>query len=174
MGVIFLCGMTGAGKTTVGRRLAEKMRCAFLDTDEEIERRSRKSIADMFEQNGEAAFRQAETTLLEAIDPTENLIVALGAGALESPRNRFFVHERGTLVYLRIGVNTLLDRLGSVRAARPLLAECRSDDDLRRALNEMLARREADYLTADRIVDVNAQDNSDDVANRIDVELRFE
>lgn len=174
MGVIFLCGMTGAGKTTVGRRLAEKLRCAFHDVDEEIERRTGKSIPEIFANDGEAAFRSMETHCLEALDLSGDAVVALGAGALESPENLTAVRELGTLVYLRLSLSMLFRRAESLRASRPLLQVHQNADDLQRALLNMLARREAGYLTADRIVDVGDDDTVDVVADRIAADLRFE
>ena len=174
MGVIFLCGMTGAGKTTVGRRLAETLHCSFIDLDEEIERHAGRSITEIFEQDGEKPFRALEEKELMSVSATDNLVVALGAGALESPRNLTAVHERGTLVYLRANLETLLRRAELLRTSRPLLRDCNGDDDLRRVMEEMLARREAGYLTAERIMDVAEEETADTVADRIAAELRFE
>lgn len=174
MGVIFLCGMTGAGKTTVGRSLAETWHCAFLDLDEEIERRAGKSIAEIFETDGEIAFRSMETEFLQTLDMSGDAVVTLGAGALESSRNLTLVHERGILVYLRASSETLLRRMKPLRMSRPLLRNCFGDDDVRRMLETMLARREAGYLTAERIMDVAEEESADVIADRIAADLRFE
>ena len=149
---MWLVGMMGAGKTAVGRALAERLACPFVDTDAEVVARSGRSIAEIFEQDGQGAFRALERSVIEAI-AGEHLVAGLGGGAIAEPGAAEVLAESGTVIYLRAREETLLDRLGECRD-RPLLAGLRPAERAAR-LADLLKARSAAYQTADIVVDTD-------------------
>jgi shikimate kinase len=97
---IFLIGMMGAGKTTVGRLLAQALQYEFIDCDAELERRSGVRIATMFELEGEEAFREREALLLEELTARTGIVLATGGGAVLRPENRARLRDRGLVIHL--------------------------------------------------------------------------
>jgi shikimate kinase len=142
--------MMGAGKSTVGPALATQLGRRFVDSDAEIERAAGQTISAIFETEGEAAFRRRERTTIEALRG-QGAVVALGGGTLVQPGMRELLSRDGTLVYLRAGLELLLERLGDGHK-RPLLAGL--DPAARRARIEALLdeRREA-YESVEIVVD---------------------
>lgn len=116
---ILLTGMMGAGKSAVGRRLAERLGWPFIDTDASIEREAGIPIAEIFRIRGEACFRELERQTLEAL-PDERAVVALGGGALSTSSNLSLVQTKGVLVWLDATPETLALRTEK-EATRPLL-----------------------------------------------------
>src|SRR6185503_16760743 len=100
-GNIFLVGMMGAGKTSVGRILAKRLQKAFYDSDHVIEDRTGVKIAVIFEIEGEAGFRIRESAVLDEITALRDIVLATGGGAVLSEKNRDRLRARGTVVYLR-------------------------------------------------------------------------
>src|SRR5690349_16496099 len=119
-GNVFLVGMMGAGKTSVGKLLARKLGKVFYDSDHVIEERTGVRIPVIFELEGEAGFRARETTVLEELTAVSGVVVATGGGAVLSAHNRAILRERGKVVYLRAGVSELWNRTRHDRN-RPLL-----------------------------------------------------
>lgn len=119
-GSIFLVGMMGAGKTSVGKLLARHLDKTFYDSDQVIESRTGVKISVIFELEGEAGFRAREAAVIEEITALENVVLATGGGAVLGPRNRELLKTRGTVVYLRASVNELWSRTRHDRN-RPLL-----------------------------------------------------
>ena len=119
-GNIFLVGLMGAGKTTIGRALAKKLDKQFVDSDHEIEARSGVSIPVIFEIEGEAGFRQREADVLRALTAREGIVLATGGGAILRPENRALLKSRGTVIYLRADINQILQRTAKDKN-RPLL-----------------------------------------------------
>ena len=117
---VFLVGMMGAGKTSVGKALARKLGKVFYDSDHVIEERTGVRIPVIFELEGEAGFRARETAVLEELTAVADAVVATGGGAVLSTRNREILRQRGTVVYLRAGVSELWNRTRHDRN-RPLL-----------------------------------------------------
>jgi len=152
MGTVWLVGMMGAGKTTVGRALAERLRWRFVDTDAEIEERAGCTVAEIFATEGEAAFRERERRAVEAL-AGEEAVVALGGGAIAQPEVRAKVAGTGTLVYLRAEPETLAARLGPADE-RPLLAGRGPRERLER-LRELLLEREPAYASATLTVETD-------------------
>ena len=120
-GRIFLVGPMGAGKTAIGRELARLLDRAFLDTDQEIERRTGADIPLIFEKEGEAGFRRREREIIEELTLRENIVLATGGGAVLDPANRENLSNRGFVVYLKASVSAQAGRTGRHRN-RPLLA----------------------------------------------------
>lgn len=144
---IFLIGPMGAGKSTIGRHLAELLGVAFQDSDSEIVQRTGADIPLIFEIEGESGFRRRETAVLEELTAQDNVVLATGGGAVLAEQNRSFL-RRGVVVYLQASIDTLLARTQRDRS-RPLL----QDGDRRAKLEQILREREALYRdTADIIV----------------------
>ncbi|MEJ2761169.1 MAG: shikimate kinase AroK [Gammaproteobacteria bacterium] len=153
---IFLIGLMGVGKTTIGRKLAEKLGKTFLDCDREIEERTGVTIELIFEIEGEEGFRRRESAVLDELTARSNVVIATGGGAVLGPENREWLKERGTVVYLNAPVKILAGRTQADRK-RPLL---QTEDRLAR-LTELLREREPFYLEiADVII------NTDDLPMR--------
>ncbi len=118
---LFLIGPTGAGQTTVGRRLAGHYGLPFVDLDQEIERHCGVSVATIFELEGETGFRRRERALLDACTQRAPVVLATGAGAVLDAANRRHLAERGFVLWLDVDVERQLERLAHDRH-RPLLA----------------------------------------------------
>jgi shikimate kinase len=144
---IFLIGPMGAGKSTIGRHLAELLNKEFRDSDQEIEKRTGAGIPLIFEIEGEAGFRNRESSVLDDLTRQSNLVLATGGGIILSPANRKILHERGIVVYLHAPLETLLARTRRDRQ-RPLLQTA----DRRRTLEDILRAREPIYREAADIV----------------------
>ena len=143
---IYLLGLSGSGKSTVGARLAARKARRFIDTDKVIATRFRTSIACLFERYGEQRFRREETAVIRHIARLKELsVVALGGGAVERSVNRRLVRQSGIAVYLRCSLRELGRRLRNTQE-RPLLGTGETKSE---KLREMLARRKPMYETAD-------------------------
>jgi 3-dehydroquinate synthase len=146
---IFLVGLMGAGKTTIGRMLARKLGKRFVDSDHEIEARTGASIPWIFEIEGEASFRRREADMIRELTGQHGIVLATGGGAVLDPANRALLAERGTVVYLRAGIGSILQRTSHDRN-RPLL----QTPDPRRKLEELTSQREPLYReVADLVID---------------------
>ena len=120
---ILLIGMMGAGKTTVGALLADRLGWTLLDSDDEIERRTGRTVPEIWKAEGEAAFRAEESKVLaDACSSPQPAVVAVAGGAVLDPGNRDLIRRAGLVVWLRARVPTLGARVGS-GAGRPLLEE---------------------------------------------------
>ena len=162
---IYLTGFMGAGKSTVGRALSQRLGWAYVDLDAEIERRCRMSIPRIFAERGEEWFRQQEHEALALIPDRVETVVAVGGGALERPENRRLMRRRGTTVWLDAPFSLILQRLGdTARLGRPLF----SDEEEARKLFE---RRRAQYARADYGVEITGDDEPGDVARNIEERL---
>lgn len=121
VGSIVLVGLPGAGKTTVGRHLARRLKCTFVDSDQVIEDRLGCSIRDYFAREGEDAFRNVEQDVIDELTLRQvDQVLSTGGGAVLRPLNRQRLHERGRVVYLRSYPEELFRRLRN-DASRPLL-----------------------------------------------------
>jgi shikimate kinase len=146
--------MMGAGKTTVGRLLAECTGRPFLDSDHAIEHDTGRTVAEIFAADGEAAFRSLETNVLrEMLDRDEPAVIAAAGGTVLDATNRARMRKRGTVVWLRVDPALLAERVrGSIH--RPLLA-----DDPAATLERLAIEREGLYRqTAHETVDIDHLD----------------
>jgi len=152
-GNIFLVGMMGAGKTTVGRVLGRRLKLRFVDSDREIEARCGVKIPVIFEIEGEAGFRAREAAVIEELTALEGIVLATGGGAVLAERNRRCLAERGIVVYLSAKPEDLYERVRHDRN-RPLLAGA---EPLAR-LRELHLQRDPLYRSVAHIVlDTGAQ-----------------
>ena len=159
---LILVGMMGAGKSAVGRLAAQTLGVPFVDVDEKIRQDAGKSIADIFAQDGEEAFRSLETRALTEILAADGAVVATGGGAIVRPENRALMRKRGAVVYLDAPADLLRARLDAdPREVRPLLRDENSVADLLRA-RAPLYRRIADFSVIPR-----DDETPDDTAGRM-------
>ena len=154
--LLFLVGMMGAGKTTVGRLVAERLARDFVDTDAEIEARTGKAIGAIFAAAGEQAFRDEECRLLgELALRTAPAVVSVGGGAVIDERNRAAMRGAGTVVWLRADPAVLAARTAGEAADRPLLAAA-GTDGATAALERLVEARRGWYEeVATVVVDVD-------------------
>ncbi len=171
---VFLSGPMGAGKSTVGPRLAELLGRTFLDLDEAIERETGMHVAEIFRSRGEASFRRLEADVVRRLvaHPVPG-VFALGGGAVEDAETRAFLLDRGVLVTLRAPLETLLARAasdpGSPRT-RPLLGASPMDGAASAALAKILERRLDAYAEAHRVIDTSDR-TPDEIARSIALTL---
>lgn len=143
---IYLVGMMGAGKSTVGAALASRLARRFVDLDRVIEAGAGTTIAQLFGRVGEPAFRALERAAIASLDD-RGAVVATGGGTFVDEAARTHMLARGTVVYLRAPVEVLAQRLQDGMAQRPLLAAGAS------RLVELLAQRRESYERAEHVVD---------------------
>ena len=163
---IYLVGMMGVGKTTVGRILARELKYRFFDTDELIVRVANQSIAEIFDREGEEAFRELETKVVRELSAYQNSVVATGGGIVARSTNWGYLHY-GIVVWLDVPVDQLCDRLRS-DSTRPLLRE----GELKSKLESILSERERFYAQADVRVCANVSDSPEVVAARAIEEIK--
>ncbi|MDH5258408.1 MAG: shikimate kinase AroK [Gammaproteobacteria bacterium] len=162
---IILIGPMGAGKTTVGLRLAEALDKNFLDSDKEIERKTGASIPLIFELEGEQGFRNRECEAIDQLTQEENIILATGGGSILDPKNRNFMKERGYVIYLQAPLDQLLERTAKDKN-RPLL----QTSDPRKTLGDIIKKREPLYLqTADLVYKTNNKQIREVISNILEL-----
>lgn len=137
---IFLVGPMGSGKSAVGKRLARELRLAFIDSDEEIERRTGVDISYIFEKEGETRFRLREAEIIDELTRLERVVLATGGGAVLDPASREHLRNRGRVVYLRTSVEQQLARTRHTMD-RPLL----NNDDPGGTLARLMSERASLY-----------------------------
>ena len=146
---IFLVGLMGAGKTTIGRLLARKLNRRFVDADHEIEARTGATIPWIFEIEGEACFRRREADVIRDLSAQQGLVLATGGGAVLNPVSRALLAERGTVIYLRASIGSILQRTAHDKN-RPLLQTA----DPRGKLEQLWTERDPLYREiADLVID---------------------
>ena len=155
---IFLTGYMGSGKTTLGRALAADLNVQFIDLDHYIEQRYRKTIAQLFAENGEDGFRAIERRMLHEVGEFEDVIISTGGGTPCFFDNIEFMNAQGTTIYLDVPVERLFIRLCIARSKRPLIKD-KDDEELRAFIIEQLEKRAPHYnkaqysFRADRLED---------------------
>ncbi|GDX59882.1 shikimate kinase [Nitrosomonadaceae bacterium] len=154
-GNIFLVGMMGAGKTTIGKSLADYLGKTFFDSDREIQKRTGVSIPVIFEIEGEEGFRKRETGMLRELVKLKNIVLATGGGAVLSEENRNLLRDNGTVIYLRATVDHLWKRTRNDKN-RPLL----QTPDPRATMSAIYSQRDLVYSEAAHIVVENGSQGS--------------
>ena len=163
---IVLIGIMGAGKTSVGRKLAKLLNMDFLDVDKEISKAAGCSIEDIFDKYGEDAFRDVEERVMARLLREDVRVLATGGGAILSSKTRNLIKERSISVWLRADLDVLVRRTSN-RGGRPLLR----DKDHRLILKELLDERNPIYAEADITVDT-CEDGSENTASDIKLALQ--
>lgn len=150
---IFLVGPMGAGKSAVGRQLARELGCAFVDSDEEIERRTGVDIPFIFEKEGEEGFRARERQVIDELTRLQGVVLATGGGAVQDPISRERLGSRGTVVYLHATVDQQLRRTRRGRE-RPML----KGGDPREILERLMAVRDPQFREiADIVIETDGR-----------------
>ncbi len=158
---IVLCGFMGCGKSTVGRRLAENTGFALVDTDSYIEQQAGMTVRDIFAAEGETVFRSREHEACVTLGKQNNLIIATGGGAVLREDNVTALRQNGTIVWLRVTPETVIDRLKD-DATRPLLQR----EDKEQAVKELMTARTPLYSRA-ADVQIDADGDADAVCAAI-------
>ncbi|MBL0294351.1 MAG: shikimate kinase [Saprospiraceae bacterium] len=155
--IVFLIGMMGSGKSTLGRAIANSLGCNFLDMDCYIESKIGLSIAEIFEIHGEPFFREQEHLFLENLKNSAQglLIVSTGGGVPQNPANMLIMKKKGKIIYLRTATELLVKRVHKNLKNRPILNDVFSEDELIISLEKLLNTREPMYLRADTIFDTS-------------------
>lgn len=142
---VVLVGLMGAGKTTTGRRLADRLGWTFRDSDEEVEKAAGRSVSDIFADFGETSFRDGERRVIARLLEEDGAqVIALGGGAFVNDETRALVAGRALSVWLKADIDTLMERV-SRRDTRPLL----QTENPRGVMERLLAERERFYAQAD-------------------------
>jgi shikimate kinase len=150
---IFLIGPMGAGKTTIGRRLADARAMQFLDSDQEVEQRTGVDVAFIFEKEGEAGFRRRESLVIADLTQRQNLVLATGGGAVLDAVNRQHLSARGFVVYLHASIEQQISRTER-SDHRPLLY----GGERREVLERLLAIRDPLYREiADLVIETDGR-----------------
>ncbi len=162
---IFLTGFMGAGKTKVGLALSKKLGIKFLDTDDMIEEMEKRTIPEIFEEDGEGYFRDVEHDCVKKACSLSGAIVSLGGGAIVHQRNRAAISKSGISVYLSSSPETIVERVRD-HDHRPLLSGLDEKGKLDK-IRRMLEQREKFYRMADIIVESNDETSPGRKADQI-------
>ena len=163
---VAMIGMMGAGKTAIGTALARHLDVAFLDSDTEIEQAANASIAEIFERDGEAFFRDREAQVIARLLDGTPGILSTGGGAFLREENRQMIHDRGISVWLRADLDLLWSRVKH-KTTRPLLMT----DDPRATLASIQRDRDPVYALADLTVDADPGFSIEDMTDRVATSL---
>ena len=149
---IFLIGMMGSGKSQTGPNLAKILKYAFVDMDEVIEKATDQTITNIFEQEGEEAFRDVEKKVLQGISQHHSLVIATGGGVVTLPENWGILHQ-GIVIWLDLDINRSIKRLKNDNNKRPLL----NSNDLNKTFSDIYEKRKPLYLESDLRIEVEDQ-----------------
>ncbi len=159
---VAMVGMMGAGKTAIGTALAKRLNVPFLDSDAEISKAANMTIAEIFERDGEAFFRDRESEVISRLLDGAPCILSTGGGAFLREENRKMISERGAALWLRAELELLWQRVKH-KTTRPLLRT----DDPRATLAAIQAERDPIYALADIVVDAEFDLSIDEMTDRV-------
>lgn len=159
---VVLVGMMGAGKTAVGTALARQLGVAFRDSDEEIVRAANRSIAEIFERDGEPFFRARESEVIGRLLRGTPCVLSTGGGAFLAPANRQLIHDVGVSVWLKAELELLWQRVRH-KTTRPLL----HTPNPRETLRELYEARQPLYAQADIVVESASDRSVEEMASRV-------
>ena len=167
---IVILGMTGVGKTTIGKILSKFLKFRFIDTDNEIEKASNLKVSDFFEKYGEVEFRELEKKIfLKSLQSKDNTIVSTGAGILSDNEIILEIKKKSISIFLDINISNLVNRLKYNTRNRPKIQK----GNLRKNLENMYKNRVSNYNQADIKISVNELP-AGDVVSRIIKKLNYE
>ena len=164
---IILIGYMGAGKTTVGRALSKELGMPFYDLDWYIENRRRKTVAEIFAEQGEEGFRKIEHNMLHEVAEFEDVIISCGGGTPCFFDNMEYINQQGLVVYLKATPEVLYKHLLMGKGDRPLL-KGKSQEELITFIREQLEKREPFYSKAQFTFDVSLMDNYEKIKTTIE------
>ena len=164
---IFFVGLMGAGKTTIGKLLAKKLKKTFYDTDHEIEKKLGVKVSVIFELEGEEGFRKRETQMIDELTNKKDIILATGGGAVLSEENRRLLKERGKVIYLNAKPQHLAKRMAFDKD-RPLLQK----GNILETLNNLYQERHPLYLGVSSFVVDTGQQKTQTIINKIEALLK--
>jgi shikimate kinase len=150
--MLYLIGFMGVGKTTIGKQIAAFNKVVFIDTDSQIEKETSKSIKEIFETDGEIAFRKLETDTIRSID--RKAIIACGGGLPAHNNNIEYLKHKGTVIFLKASTETLIKRLEKNKNKRPLISKL-TNDKLLEFIRKILKEREETYKQADYTIETD-------------------
>lgn len=152
---IALIGLMGVGKSTLGAKIAEAFGYYFIDSDQEIEDREKKTISEIFTENGEEYFREIEKKLIAEITARdENIVLSLGGGAYMNENTRKVLRQKATVIWIDAPISTILHRI-SHKNNRPLL----NNQNKRQILEDLVAKRYPIYADCDLKFDTSAENH---------------
>ncbi|HPF44483.1 MAG TPA: shikimate kinase [Syntrophomonadaceae bacterium] len=151
---IVLTGFMGAGKSTVGMKLAERLKMQFVDLDKEIEKVTGMTISQIFKRYGEIRFRSEESLMAAKLAKKENLVIATGGGTVLQESNIDTFRENGLIICLEANPEDIFARVNRKKGTRPLLKKNMTVEDIK----EMLAARTPFYHKADYRIDTSGKD----------------
>lgn len=175
-GSIFLCGFMGAGKSSLGRKLAECLQLPFLDLDERIEADVGQPIPDIFKRAGEEGFRKQERRALERVIKEQASVIALGGGTLQNKQLAQRIKQSGVLVFLEVPLSLMVDRIYG-DSNRPLLLDEHGDPKSRQVLKEELLalykKRLPLYKEADIILSVEPRHSIPELTEQLIKQIKL-
>jgi shikimate kinase len=165
---IFLIGLMGAGKSTVGRMLAKRLGKTFFDSDHEIEKRCGVKIPTIFEMEGEEGFRKRESAVIKDLTQMQDIVLATGGGSVLLSENRTYLHENGYVVYLRANPHELWVRTRNDKG-RPLL----NTPDPQKKLKELFDIRDPLYTSIAHQTVETGKPNVNQLTNKLVMQLEL-
>ncbi len=162
MNRIIILGYMGSGKTTVGKALSKDLGLPFYDLDWYIESRMRKTVDQIFHEQGEDVFRKIEYEMLHEVAEFENVIISCGGGTACYFDNIDYMNRQGETIYLKATPDVLYRHLKMGKIVRPLLSG-KTPDEMQRYIREQLEIREPFYAQAKYVLDVSLMDNYDKI-----------
>ena len=163
---IILIGYMGAGKTTVGKALAQSLNLTFYDLDWYIEERYRRTVPQLFAERGENGFRDTERRMLHEVAEFEDVVISSGGGTPCFFDNIDYMNRQAQTVYLKASPDVLFQHLKAGKTERPLLKN-KTDEELRRYISESLSEREPFYRQAKYTLDVSLLDNYEKIKDSV-------